>query len=191
LVIKMNPQMTFLEIGASDFETLLPLSAQGWRGFIVEPIALYASYLKDHAQREGLDVEIIEAAITTCDGIVEMYECLDRSVQWKRGMSHMVNQSGTKLLELAGNRHIERKTISVEGIRLDTLIESLKLKHIDFLKMDIEGHEADVIDDYSWSVKPRLIKMEHKHIDDYRMKKILEAQGYTVWVESEDLYAIR
>jgi hypothetical protein len=33
--------------------------------------------------------------------------------------------------------------------------------------------------------------MEHKHIDDYRMKKILEAQGYTVWVESEDLYAIR
>jgi FkbM family methyltransferase len=187
----METQMTFLEIGASDFETLLPLSTQGWRGFIVEPIPTYASYLKDHAQREGLDVEIIEAAVTTCDGIVEMYECLDRAAQWKRGMSHMVNQSGTKLLELADNKHIRRQTISVAGIRLDTLIESLKLEHIDFLKMDIEGHEADVIDDYSWSVKPRLIKMEHKHIDDQRMRKILEAQGYMVWVESEDLYAIR
>ena len=33
--------------------------------------------------------------------------------------------------------------------------------------------------------------MEHKHIDDQRMRKILEAQGYMVWVEVEDLYAIR
>lgn len=183
--------MTFLEIGASDFETLLPLSIQGWRGFIVEPIPTYASYLKDHAQREGLDVEIIEAAVTTGDGIVEMYECLDRSAQWKRGMSHMVNQSGTKLLELADNQHIRRQKISVTGIRLDTLVQSIGVEHIDFLKMDIEGHEADVIDDYSWAIKPRLIKMEHKHIDDQRMRKILEGQGYMVWVESEDLYAIR
>jgi hypothetical protein len=37
---------------------------------------------------------------------------------------------------------------------------------------------------------PELIKLEHKHIDDVAMKTLLERQGYLVYTEREDMYAI-
>ena len=49
----------------------------------------------------------------------------------------------------------------------------------------------NIIEDYTWDIKPTFIKMEHKHIDDIKAVDILQGQGYLTWTEGEDIYAIR
>lgn len=192
----MRQKQTFIEIGASNFDTLLPLARSGWRGVVVEPIPFYAAKLREVVEDERLDVRVVEAAITTHNGQTQMYECLERDQQWTRGISHLVNQTGTKLLELAANKHLKRKLITVTAYRLDTLLwDLLSLQHlerpIDFMKIDVEGHELDILKNYTWNLRPTMLKVEHKHCDDQQMRKILENHGYMVWTEQDDLYAIR
>ena len=185
---------TYVEIGAADFDTLLPLSRRGWRGVIVEPVPRFAEALRKIVDSEGLDVQIIEAAITTHSGTTKFLESLEQNVVWQKGISHLKNQDGTRLLELHANKHIPRREIMVNCLRLDNLLWDIcRLQHvgIDFLKMDIEGHELDVLNDYSWNIKPTMIKIEHKHCSDFSMRTILEKNGYTVWVENDDMYGIR
>ena len=49
----------------------------------------------------------------------------------------------------------------------------------------------NILECYSWDIKPDFIKIEHAHIDDVYAKNFLESHGYLVYVESEDMYAIK
>ena len=60
-----------------------------------------------------------------------------------------------------------------------------------YLKVDTEGHETDIFESYDWSVLPTLIKLEHFHVDDLHIKRLLEKRGYIVYTENRDIYAIR
>ena len=70
------------------------------------------------------------------------------------------------------------------------LIQLTQIK-IDYLKIDTEGHEMNILDSYSWNILPSFIKIEHAHIDDVYAKSLLEARGYVVYTEASDMYAIR
>ena len=50
---------------------------------------------------------------------------------------------------------------------------------------------ADKLKAYDWRVLPTFIKIEHHHIDDIKMKKMLEERGYIVYTEGRDIYAVR
>ncbi len=166
---------TFVELGVCDFSTLEPLLDNGWEGYFVEPIERYAKKL------EGKN--ITQAAISSYNGELKMYqskEYTENNLTWVNGISHAVEQQGEKLLELPENEHLIENTITVPCYTLQT-----------YLKMDVEGHETDILEAYDWSVFPTFIKMEHYHIDDVKMKNILEEQGYVVSVERRDLYAVR
>ena len=49
----------------------------------------------------------------------------------------------------------------------------------------------DILKAYDWRVLPTFIKIEHHHIDDIKMKKMLEERGYIVYTEGRDIYAVR
>ena len=83
------------------------------------------------------------------------------------------------------------KVIDVPCKRLDTIIYEHQITQIDFLKIDVEGHEMNILEDYTWDVKPTFIKLEHKHIDDIKAVGLLQDMGYLTWTEREDIYAIR
>ena len=59
------------------------------------------------------------------------------------------------------------------------------------MKVDVEGHEMDIFEAYDWSIYPTFIKLEHFHIDDLNMRRILEREGYIVYTEGRDIYAVR
>ena len=177
---------TFVELGVCDFSTLEPLLDNGWEGYFVEPIERYAKKL------EGKN--ITQAAISSYNGELKMYqskEYTENNLTWVNGISHAVEQQGEKLLSLPENEHLIENTITVPCYTLQTYLKINNITSIDYLKMDVEGHETDIIEAYDWSVLPTYIKMEHVHIDDIKMKDILEEQGYIVSLERRDLYAIR
>ena len=180
---------TFIEIGCADFDTLIPLAEKGdWRGVCVEPIPHHAETLKKMS--EGLSVKVIEAAVSDYNGEIEM--AVGGGEDWAEGASHIVapNHTGSRLLDLPVNSFLRKNTISVRSVRLDTIIDKLKITEIDFCKIDVEGHEATILRDYSWRIKPKFMRIEHKHTPGNTIDQILTPLGYTLFVETDDVYAV-
>ena len=181
--MKTKKLKTFVEIGCCDFDTLIPLSENGWQGYCIEPIKEYADKLSHK------NVTVSNCAISSYDGTMEMY--VSQGEGWAKGISHAVNQKGSKLLELPSNKQLVKEKRTVNCYTLDSYLKENKITHIDFMKVDVEGHENDIFETYEWTVKPTFMKIEHFHIDDLILKDVLEKQGYMCYTEKTDMYAIR
>ena len=180
---------TFVEIGVSDFNTLEQLIDNGWEGYFVEPVKRYANKLRAKGYKN-----VSECAISSFNGDLEMYQSKEQNdddMLWINGISHAVDQSGSKLLEIPINQQYVDDIITVPCYTLDEYIRVNKITEIDYLKLDVEGHETDIMQAYEWSVFPTFIKLEHYHINDIMMRELLESKGYIVTVEERDMYAVR
>jgi FkbM family methyltransferase len=185
---------TFIEIGTSDFDTLLPLAKQGWKGIFVEPV----KYLLDNIERLE-NCEYVNAAIATRDGTTTINYVENPTEEWLRGIGY--TSEHTQYSEYFWNNDFEAKSEEVDCMRMDTLIKRYGVTEIDFLKMDIEGLELKIIEDYSWNIKPKILKIEcaHWEIKDVDNKNVnvgalektiaqFQEMGYIIYKDSNDLY---
>ena len=189
MVIQEDKLKRFVEIGVSDFNTLEKLIDNGWEGYFVEPIERYAKKLREKGYQN-----VSQCAISSFNGELQMYQSKQQNEennQWVNGISHAVHQEGSKLLELPVNQKFIENIITVPCYTLDEYFRINSITEIDYLKMDVEGHETDIMQAYEWSVFPTFIQMEHWHINDIMMRELLESKGYIVTVEKRDLYAVR
>jgi FkbM family methyltransferase len=182
---------TFIEIGCADFDTLIPLAKKGgWCGWCIEPIPEHAKTLREASR--CLPVGVIEAAISAFDGNVTM--AVGGGEDWARGASHVIDShhTGAKMLEHPSNVALGLKVreITVDCFKLDTFLLEHDITQIDFMKIDVEGHEMEILNHYSWDVKPSILKIEHKHLSGNTLDKMLKRQGYSLFVETDDIYAI-
>ena len=92
----------FVEVGAANFDTCLPLADAGWAGIVVEPIPKMAMELRKIYQ--DTSVRVIQGAVSDFDGEVEIAVARDDGT-WLAGCSHIVskNHLGYKL-----SRHASR-----------------------------------------------------------------------------------
>ena len=91
-------------------------------------------------------------------------------------------------------------TITVPCFTLNTLIEKMGIQHIDYLMVDTEGHDYDILMDLDLSkIKPKKIRFENKHMDGIFVKGIkyfllmshFNNHGYTVVSEDGEDTVIR
>ena len=86
--------------------------------------------------------------------------------------------------------------ITVETTTIDDIIKQYNIKEIELLHTDTEGHDFEILNSFSFSIKPKFILFEHKHLDGVlkkpskKYKKIcdkLESLGYVFkYKNSED-----
>ena len=89
----------------------------------------------------------------------------------------------------------------VECLTLDTLLKKYNIADVDFMKVDVEGNEYEIFKSYSWLVKPSVLKIETSHWETHEnyynfkytdiMLGMLRENGYLLWEEKSDLYAVR
>jgi FkbM family methyltransferase len=198
-------QKFFIEIGVSNFQTLQPLLSNGWSGLMVEPVEDTFNEIPSHS---NLTKE--KCAIDTKDGYADFWVVENPNIfanaQDVIGMSALADSPSALHDEVYQNR---LKTIKVPTMRMETLLAKYRVKYIDLLKIDIEGKDVDVLLDYSFRIKPKMIKFEHIHcsgkaydasivgFDQVEMTKKyhtlldkLRNLGYIVWEENEDVYCI-
>lgn len=83
-----------------------------------------------------------------------------------------------------------RKIAEVETTTLDAYYEQRKLKHVDFLKIDVEGFDKFVLDGFPWERdRPQVVLAEFEDSKTvplgytmHDMARMLEVLGYTVYV---------
>ena len=178
----------FLEVGSCDFDTCLTLASNGWSGVVVEANPeIFSSVLKLF---QGTNVKCVNCVITDHNGEVDFR--LATGWGWARGISHVVsdNHKGARLSDFPKNVNNFGKVVTLQGITLDRLIDLCQLQSIDFLKIDTEGHELNVLDGFSFSVRPRFIKIEHRLTDDIKIMSRLQSENYLAWTEENDIYAV-
>lgn len=183
---------TFIEIGACDFDNLDLLLDRGWKGIFVEPIPEYCNSLRNKVLTHNTEfVDVVQAAITNKDGTIEM-DTVPGGPGWMRGISHISSEilDNTVSGLVKKNAPGRMETITVDAMRMDTLIDKYDVKRIDLLQMDVEGHELIILNDYSWKIKPSYVRIEHKFVDDTILFALLESKGYKCWTEQDDIYGI-
>jgi FkbM family methyltransferase len=185
-IFKSNQMKYFIEIGSNSFDTCIPLAEHGWSGVIVEPISQYLDELPI------LDnVSYVNAAVSDHDGsgVMKVYnEDFCEKDKDFRGMSTLETEG----LAQINAEHIHDE--EVDCITYQTLIDThcSDFPQLDFLKIDTEGHDLKILEtiDFHGHLRPKLIKVEHAHCNDVKMRHLLESAGYFTMVDQHDIYAI-
>ncbi len=120
----------------------------GWRGLIVEPQAKLAS-IYAHVRPRDHTVSMLAGAT---DGEIDFH-----TVDKLHGFSTSVQANASA----ASAFGVGYTTARLPVRRLSTLLDEAKISRIDFLKIDVEGAEADVLAGIDWSRhRPRVIVVE-------------------------------
>jgi FkbM family methyltransferase len=140
----------YIDIGAQDpvvDSVSLVFYNNGWRGVHVEPSVQYATRLRQF--RPGEVVE--ECAISGLSGSASLYVIPDT------GLSTV----DSSIAEFHTNRGFFSSPLTVPVMALDMLLEKHKGRDIQWMKIDVEGLEFDVLSSWRVSeVRPWILVIE-------------------------------
>jgi hypothetical protein len=159
-----NMKYDFIEIGTSDFETLL-VSTKGQIGLSIEPLNFYLDNLPDNNF-----VIKVNCAISDVDSIVNVFwvepeDIIKNNLPiWFKGCNS-INTPHSVITRELKEKNLEHliKTKTCESITWSTLVKRYDIKNVDFLKIDTEGHDCVIINsilDNSVGVLPHKILFE-------------------------------
>lgn len=154
----------FIEIGTSDFDTLLQNSNdENEIGLSIDPIIYYLNELPNKKNKYKLNY-----AISNRECMVDVYWVYPTDIvkydlpYWLRGCNSIISPHPTTINELNQRnlQHILQKT-KCECITWETLIKKYNIKSVHRLKVDTEGHDCIIIDSILDSeVLPKIMSFE-------------------------------
>jgi len=169
LVLKFfGPQRggIFVEVGANDpvagSQTWL-LEQNGWRGVLVEPQSSH--YEKLCALRKNSQVFRVACSAPGQEGEMDLL------LADENGSSTLRRQRDTHGTRFVGAERVQVTT-------LDRVLQSAGLTRMDFLSLDVEGHEIEVLRGLDFEkFRPALILIEDG-ARDLNRHRFLRARGY-------------
>lgn len=138
----------FIEIGTSDFRTLIENPPPG-KGISVEPLKYYLDKLPDNPN-------IIKSnfALTNFVGEIDIYWVTPENIKkynlphWVRGCNSIDKPHPTVKSLLKENHNNVVNVDKVKCITWESFINLYKVEAIDYLKIDTEGHDGVILEEY-------------------------------------------
>lgn len=167
----------FVDVGANDGKTgsmTYDLEKEGWSGILIEPNPLLVENIK-----KTRTSPVFQNAISSKEGELPFY-----IVEGPSNLHGLSRFNYTKEFE----DHVKRsggevkKTI-VDVKKISTIMNEAKdLDKVDFLKIDVEGHELEVLKSFDFDkYRPTLIVTEDNFKDaDKSVRHLLASKGYVV-----------
>lgn len=143
----------------------------GWHGIVVEPQAHLCPLYSAVRPRDHL----VNALCGRAEGTLELFEAT---------RFHGLSTASAAHANAAEKAGVEGRRVSKPVTTLAALCETYARETIDFLKIDVEGHEAEVIAGGSWSrFRPRVVlaeAIEPLSMEDasHRFEPLLINAGY-------------
>jgi hypothetical protein len=141
----------FIEIGTSDFDTLIQTCGEEEYGISIDAVKYYIDRLP-----EKKNVRKINAGISDKDGFIDVYYMHPNDIEkhdisfWVRGCNS-IGKPHPIVVEGLSNLKLPLSLIKVDKVVLKT-IQTLFLendvKSIDYLKIDTEGHDCIIMNSY-------------------------------------------
>ena len=119
-----------VDVGAHHGSAHEAFLASGWKVIALEPDPNNRQHLSDHPSL------IVDArAVSQTDG---------------ERLSLFTSEVSSGISSLAAFHETHVATVEVETVRLDTLLQSLAVDHVNFLKVDTEGFDLPVLRTFGW-----------------------------------------
>ena len=161
-----------LDVGAHYGSSLAPFAEDGWEVYAFEPDPANRVYLES-AFAANSNVTIVPAAVSDAAG----------------EMSLFTSTLSTGISSLAPFTTTHEATTRVPVITLRDFMTDTGITAVDFMKIDVEGFERNVLEGFDWTILPRVIMLEFEDSKTIPLgyswtdlASILEAQGYQVLV---------
>jgi hypothetical protein len=135
----------FIEIGTSNFDTLIEAADDTTVGLSIEPIGYYLDQLPNRANVKKLDIAV---ARNNKFGFMDVYYVPERTIRarglpdWLRGCNS-VGGYHPKHIELAVRDLVQIDT--VELIPIGELFNCYDVTELDYLKIDTEGADCEIM----------------------------------------------
>jgi len=180
----------FVQIGANDGVSQDPIYkySNSWDGILIEPIPESFSRLKENYKNTQGNKKFENIAISTFDGEISLY------VPHKDGINneyYLKIVSQNKQLRTLNDSVLDE--IKVPCLSLNSLIEKHKISQIDLLVIDIEGYEMELLNQYDFKIKPKIIYFESRF---YSFDVLVAANkrflqlGYRIFPEKDNCLLI-
>jgi len=151
-VFKEQPDGFYIDVGASgpDDSITRVFYERGWRGLNLEPLP---HFVKELQTVRPLDTTL-QMAVSNQSGQATLYTSVDAQLG---GLSTLDPEQSTRLEE----QGYATTPIKVPMATLAEICEAHVRRPIDFLKIDVEGHEKGVIEGADWTRwRPRILVVE-------------------------------
>ena len=159
-----KPSGFYVDVGANDptiESQTWHLEKIGWDGLLIEPLQAYCELLK--AQRKGRVIQYACSSPENHDTVLRMVVA---------GGHSTLNDEPIAL----GTKSEEYQNVTCRT--LDSILEDNNAPQIDFISVDIEGHEMEMFKGFSlqrWN--PRLVLLED-HVVSHAKHHFMTAHGY-------------
>ena len=198
---KNKGNVSFLEIGAMDgknHDALYKYVIENeWSGILVEPVKDVFDKLKEN-YKDKKNLKFENSAITHENGTAEIHRIPLNKVgsecpYWADGISTLLPSDHiiSEYNELKSNSVTEE----INTITVQTLIDKYSISNIDILQIDTEGYDKFIFDElWKSGIRPSIIHIEivyMKMIDVKNITNLLKDNNYIVYIEGDDLTAIK
>lgn len=168
---------TFLEIGSyhpEKFSNVRNLYLQGWKGTLIEPAQSNYEFIKDF-YKEDKEMEVVQTCIGTYDGEIAFYDSGGDAIsstskahceKWEKGYDCSFVETQSRV------------------ITFDTLVKENKYKKFDFILIDVEGTNWEILQTIDLAlVGCRMLCIEY---DDKKpdIRGWMESRGYRLYHET-------
>jgi len=170
-----------IEIGTSDFRTKAGLVD----GVFIEPVKYYFDRMVEMANnttglitfRDKPKCFYENLAISDYEGEANIYSVTTDNIlsmgapKWMRGCNsigkpHPSVISWCQAHSIDASEYTHKETVKV--VRIKSIIDKYNITEIDLLKIDTEGHDCIIVNDYinTVDILPRIIQFENNELSD-------------------------
>ena len=210
---RKNESVTVIQIGANDGFNHDPIhkfiKRDKWQGVLLEPQPdVYHQYLKRlHQKSPG--IHTVNAALDYQDGSSTIYKISFSNARWATGLTTFDRSVLEKAVRSDYVKDCARREGVAIPVKLDdriqatqikaisprTLLKEYQLSTIDWLQIDTEGFDFEIIKMFDiGTTQPRVIVFEHYQFSDEERKNCFEhlrRHDYQVKPYGRDALAIR
>lgn len=203
----------FIQVGANDGKVADPfyrfVKGFQWEGIFVEPQKyvfeekLLSNYKKDK------NIIFENSAIYKETISKFLYKISFSDSRWATGLSTFYEE---QLKKSISSGYVERKANEfneklpqkldeyitaekVNCITFDDLLSRYKIKNVDIIGIDVEGHDHEIIKLINFKkINPKIIAFEHKHLNENNYNSIvsfLNLKGYKIIKDNFDSIALK
>lgn len=143
---------------------------QGWRGIHIEPLPSYAEMLRN----DRLGDQVIEAAVSSQPGILHFFDIQGSGL----------STADPEIAEFHRAQGWNVCQIAVPTVTLDNIFGMIDDGIVHWLKIDVEGHERQVLEGWRVAVLPWVVVVESTYpcsqIDTHQAwEELLLRKGYS------------